>query len=190
MRLESVIRVSLLALALAGCAAAPERAGLPPVEDRSLPTAAGSGSAPSASVPHEGETAAVETAPLEVETLPAEPYRAPALPPATSTPAVRTLLARADEAGGRGDWAAAAAALERALRIEPANARLWHRLAMVRLEQGRYEQAAQLAVRSNSYAAGDVELIRANWFLIADARRAQSDEAGARAAERKAASYE
>src|SRR5712691_11567484 len=47
--------------------------------------------------------------------------------------------ARADNAAGK--LANAAASLERALRIEPRNPRLWQELARLRLKQGDYAQA-------------------------------------------------
>jgi len=109
--------------------------------------------------------------------------------PAPAPPAARTeslaiagLLdgARADAASGR--LASAAASLERALRIEPRNPRLWQELARVRLKQGEYAQAESTAARSNSWAGGDSALRAENWRLIAQAREARGDAAGARAA--------
>ena len=50
---------------------------------------------------------------------------------------------------------AAAASIERALRIEPRNPRLWQELARVRLKQGQYAQAENVAARSNSWAGDD-----------------------------------
>jgi len=115
------------------------------------------------------------------------PVSAPA--PAPAPPAARTenaaiagLLdsARADAASGR--LANAAASLERALRIEPRNPRLWQELARVRLKQGEYAQAESTAARSNSWAGEDSSLRAENWRLIARAREARGDAAGARAA--------
>ena len=76
-------------------------------------------------------------------------------PPAPRTSAIAGLMdsARADAAAGR--LANAAASLERALRIEPRNPRLWQELARVRLKQGDYAQAESLAARSNSWAGSD-----------------------------------
>jgi Tfp pilus assembly protein PilF len=79
--------------------------------------------------------------------------------------------ARADVAGGR--LANAAATLERALRIEPRNARLWHDLARVRFQQRDYAQAESLAARSSTLAGGDADLRSANQKLIEDARAAR-----------------
>jgi predicted Zn-dependent protease len=88
--------------------------------------------------------------------------------------------ARADAAAGR--LANAAASLERALRIEPRNPRLWQELARVRLKQGDYAQAESTAARSNSWAGSDNALRAENWRLIAQARDARGDAEGARAA--------
>lgn len=76
--------------------------------------------------------------------------------------------ARTDAAAGK--LPSAAASLERALRIEPRNPRLWHELALVRLRQGDYAQAQSLAARSNTYAGSDSELRAANQRVIEDAR--------------------
>jgi Tfp pilus assembly protein PilF len=79
--------------------------------------------------------------------------------------------ARSDAAAGR--LGSAAATLERALRIEPRNPRLWHELAKVRLRQGDYSQAESLAARSNTYAGDDRDLRAANQKVVADARAAR-----------------
>ena len=88
--------------------------------------------------------------------------------------------ARTDAAAGR--LANAAAQLERALRIEPRNPRLWQELARVRLKQGDYMQVEGLAARSNSWARDDPALRAENWRLIARSREARGDDAGAKAA--------
>ena len=107
---------------------------------------------------------------------------APVPAPAIENAAIASLMdgARSDVAAGR--LANAAASLERALRIEPRNPRLWQELARVRLMQGEYAQAESVAARSNSWAGGDHQLRAENWRLIAQAREARGDAAGARAA--------
>jgi cytochrome c-type biogenesis protein CcmH/NrfG len=67
----------------------------------------------------------------------------------------------------------AAATLERALRIEPRNPRLWHELARVRLRQGDYSQAESTAARSNAWSGADSELRAANQRIIEEARAAR-----------------
>src|SRR5205807_9125341 len=104
------------------------------------------------------------------EAVPAPvPGPAPAPAARTENVAIAGLMdtARADAAAGR--LANAAATLERALRIEPRNPRLWHELARVRLRQGDNAQAAQLAARSNSFAGSDSQLRAANQAIIEQA---------------------
>ena len=105
------------------------------------------------------------------------------LPPASENRAVLALLdqARAESASERA--AGAAATLERALRIEPRNPRLWLELARHHLAQGDSAQAEQLAQRANAFAGSDRQLRAANWQVIASARRARGDEDGAVQAE-------
>lgn len=102
------------------------------------------------------------------------------------TPAAQELSTRAEQQRQSGDYAGAAATLERALRIQPREAYLWNRLARVRLEQGLGSQASNLAARSNNLAGNDQALKRNNWDLIATVRRQNGDFAGAREAERLA----
>jgi Tfp pilus assembly protein PilF len=89
--------------------------------------------------------------------------------------------ARADESAGR--LPNAAASLERALRIEPRNPRLWQELARVRFKQGDYAQAESLAQRSNTWGGSDNRLRADNWRLIAQSRQARGDADGARKAQ-------
>jgi len=100
---------------------------------------------------------------------------------------VVALLDRAEHYRRLGDADAASATLERALRIDPRNPQLWHRLAAIRLQQGKPAQAEQLALKSNALSGGDRTLQARNWALVARARWAQDDPEGARRAERKAA---
>ena len=107
--------------------------------------------------------------PPQAQQLPAPPpERLP--PPRAETTAVAGLMesARTDAAAGK--LANAAATLERALRIEPRNARLWHDLAQVRLQQREYGQAESLAARSTTLAGNDADLRAANQRLIDEAR--------------------
>src|SRR3989441_13232572 len=70
----------------------------------------------------------------------------------TETIAIASLLdgARADTAAGR--LANSAASLERALRIEPRNPRLWQELARVRLKKGVYAHAKRTTARTYSWS--------------------------------------
>ena len=111
--------------------------------------------------------------PAPVESAPPPPIGAPSAeqPPTTKeSVAVAGLMdsARSDAASGR--LAEAAATLERALRIEPRNPRLWQELARLRLQQGDFPQAESLALRSNSWAGGDSALRAENARIIEQAR--------------------
>jgi len=88
--------------------------------------------------------------------------------------------ARQESAGGRTQ--AAGASLERALRIEPRNPALWQELARIRLAQGQFRQAENLAAKSNALAGDNLRLRTENWRLIGQARLGLGDEAGAQAA--------
>jgi Tfp pilus assembly protein PilF len=106
----------------------------------------------------------------EAPSAPAAPPPVPEIPVVKENVAIAGLMesARGDAAAGR--LVQAAGALERALRIEPRNPRLWHELAKVRLRQGDAAQAANLAARSNSYAGSDAALRAANQSIIEQAR--------------------
>src|SRR5690349_16975605 len=115
------------------------------------------------------------------ESLP-QPAQPQSPPPVQENVAIAGLVesARSDAASGR--LPNAAASLERALRIEPRNPRLWQELARVRFKQGDYTQAENLAQRSNTWGGADNRLRADNWNLIAQAREARGDAEGARKA--------
>ncbi|MEY6432402.1 tetratricopeptide repeat protein [Thioalkalicoccus limnaeus] len=105
----------------------------------------------------------------------------------TGLPAAADSLRRQAESQRQaGDYAGAAASLERALRIAPQSAYLWNRLARVRLEQGLVSQAGNLAARSNTLAGDQPQLQQDNWAMIGVARRTAGDAEGAAEAERRA----
>lgn len=97
-------------------------------------------------------------------------------------PAIRNLAAQAEQASKAGDHDAAAAYLERALRIAPNHPALWQNLAVVRYRQGDYERVEGLAHKSNALAATKPALRAENWRLIAEVRRQRGDRKGADAA--------
>ncbi|WP_019569856.1 tetratricopeptide repeat protein [Thioalkalivibrio sp. ALE11] len=128
--------------------------------------------------PEEPATDVPEPEVLEVEPGAAEdPELAAGVDSAASVLAQRAEQARADA-----DLARAGQLLERALRIAPRDARLWQRLAAVRLEQRDFDQAERLAQRSLGMAAGDRALQRENWTVILQAREGRGDTQGAREA--------
>lgn len=96
---------------------------------------------------------------------------------------VRRLLQSAEVQSHSGRHTVAASTLERALRIAPRDALIWQRLAAVRLEQGNWQLAIQMAAKSNSLAGGDDDKLRTlrrdNWELIARAEQSLGNTSGA-----------
>ncbi|MFZ1643525.1 MAG: tetratricopeptide repeat protein, partial [Candidatus Contendobacter sp.] len=132
--------------------------------------------------------------PVSPPVQPVQPPAPPAdLPPAEITregnQAVAALLESADKYVKSKQLDKAGAALERALRIEPRNAGIWHDLAQIRLHQGQYQQAESLASKSSSLAGGNRGLQSRNWKVIASARKAAGNTAGAEEAEARASQF-
>lgn len=127
-----------------------------------------------------------DAAPLPPREAEPQPIPIPSRPKTSSGGAVVALLGQADTYHRAGDRSNEAATIERALRIEPRNPRLWTRLAEVRLAQGQPRQAEQLALKSNALASGERALQAANWRLVARARWSLNDSTGAREAESRA----
>ncbi len=117
----------------------------------------------------------------EEEAAPATSGSAPA-----GGPAVIALMEQARTHVAAEEYSQAAAALERALRIEPKNAVIYSQLAGVMLVQGATEEAENLARKSNSLAGDQTGLQARNWNTIARALRARGENAAADAAELRA----
>lgn len=167
-----LIVLTLSALgALAGCT-------LPnPYEaPSSVPVPPPSGQPPNVPVP---EPEATE--PPSAEQPPERPTREYQLGAAS-----RSLVAQAQTQAAGGDFASAAASIERALRIEPSNPLLWLELGKVRQLEGNYAQAESLGRKAVSLATGDARAESAAWTLIAESRRARGRTAQAREAEARA----
>jgi len=120
------------------------------------------------SVPQRPSPTAAPTPPPDVTAVPS------ARDLAADTPRgpVRELLRKAGEQYASGDLDGAAATLERAIRIAPSEPLVWQRLALVRLDQGDWEQAETLALRSSGLAPANAGLKRVNQDIIAEARDA------------------
>ena len=172
------------------------RAGIPRPRPVEAPPARldEEGTGPGVDSRAEGETRedATRRAGTQTQATPGESVSNPGLPEGDTTregnTAVVALLESAREAEKARQYGRAAAALERALKVEPRNPRLWHRLATVRYRQGRHREAEALARRSMSLSPEDAKLDSRNWRVIAAARHGQGDAEGAREALRRARS--
>ena len=177
--------LALVTLLLGSCATSPEGYKAP-VVDAGMPADSTAAAAPPV------QSRADSPEPVTTYTYEPDEIRAPEpLPDPMTEPlptgtAVLALLETADLQRADGQLAAAAASLERALRIEPQNPWTWYRLAAVRLDQNRLDQAEQLARRSESLAGTDKEVRASAWRLIGQIRERRGDAGGARAAHQKA----
>lgn len=106
-----------------------------------------------------------------------------------SSPAVMSLLSRADTLAKAGHMDAAAATLERALNLDPRNPFIYQRLAAVRLAQSQPGQAEQMAMKSNSVSNDNPFVKASNWKLIAEARRQSGNDRGAQRASAQAVNF-
>jgi Flp pilus assembly protein TadD len=70
-----------------------------------------------------------------------------------------------------GDYPAATATLERALRIEPENPLAWIELGRIQLAADNAAQADSMGHKALALAAGDPNAQAAAWRLISDALR-------------------
>lgn len=166
-RILSVAAIGVACVLAGACTGTPAPRSVP-VEERIDP-----GSAAPATGPEQPTAPAATPAPDQEEKS----------PPA---PAVVALLAESDRRLGSGQPESAAASIERALRIAPAEPVLWYRLARIRYRQGRWSETETLARKSISLSAETDELVSANWFLIAAARERSGDTHGAWQAKERA----
>ena len=101
-------------------------------------------------------------------------------------PAVIALLDDAQQKQQLGQFGIAASKLERAVRIAPRDAVVWHQLAEIRFQQYRYQSAESLAKKSILYSSNDSSLLKKNWLLIARCRDELGNSDAARLARTKA----
>jgi len=90
--------------------------------------------------------------------------------------AVIALLEQSKTHFEKNEYEQAAALLERALRIAPSNAVLWHNLAGVRLRQKDWDKAASLAAKSNTFAVSNQKLQLRNFIVIGLACKGMQDK--------------
>lgn len=153
---------------------------LPPLESTPLETPESALPTPSSSETHESSLP-----PPPLELTPFEPIEATV----RLSPAVGALVSAANQNSQAGDLELAAASIERAIRIEPRNATLFYKLALLRLKQSKPRLAEDLAKKSALLAATDNTLKKHCWLLIAHAREIQKDFSGAKDARVKADSF-
>jgi tetratricopeptide (TPR) repeat protein len=102
---------------------------------------------------------------------PSEPVPASSGPQSDPTDASQALLSqsRLDRAAGR--YPEATASVERALRIDPNNPALWLELGEIQLAAGNDAQAATMARKALTLAAGDVAIRSQAQALLEEAAR-------------------
>ena len=102
------------------------------------------------------------------------------------SPAVSSLALAANQDSKSGNIESATTTIERAIRIEPRNATLYYKLALLRLKQSKPRLAEDLAKKAALLASNDTQLKKHSWLLIARAREMQGDLKGGKEARAKA----
>lgn len=169
-----------LVLLAAGCATQPPASTPRPTGQVIVPPAAPAPSRPEPSVVQPPLLPEPEVKPPVAIDYPKSLAAAGAAPP------VLALARQAQESRTAGLHDAALGQWQRALRIEPRNAFLWHELADTHLTLKHAGQAESAAQKSTSLARGNLWLEAQNWRLIAGARRLLLDPQGAEAASARA----
>lgn len=131
-----------------------------------------------------------ESVPQSMPVLPPpEPAPLPQAPTARPVnPALQSLVAQAEQRQRQGDAATAASLLERAIRIAPRDPAGYEALSQLRWQQGRMQEAEQLALRALALPQLTAEEKQRLWQRVADCRQARGDETGADSARQRAAS--
>lgn len=129
----------------------------------------------------------------QTPTPPGQPSPVPPPPSAPATPkefhlsAASTALVKQGRAQSlKGEYPAAIATLERALRIEPDNPLVWLELGQVHLSAKNPPQAESMARKAIVLATGNPALQATGWRLIGDAYRARGRDLDATEAYQKA----
>ena len=102
------------------------------------------------------------------------------------SPAIGALVIAANQNAEGGNLPTAATTIERAIRIEPRNATLYYKLALLRMKEAKPRLAEDLAKKAAQLAANDAALKKHSWLLIAKAREIQKNYDGAKEAKAKA----
>ena len=154
-----------VSFSLAGCGSLGSRATPAPVDEP-------------AQIDKPGER--ITVAPVPATRI--EPTQKPLAASPQSGSALKKLQLAALSQQRSGKYTTAAATLERALRISPRNAMLWHQLAQVRLKQKKWRLAVNMAAKSKALARQQPNLQRENWLIMAKAYRALGQTSKAKAA--------
>ena len=110
------------------------------------------------------------------------PHFAPLESFAPLSPAVSALALAANQDSQSGNIEAATTTIERAIRIEPRNATLYYKLALLKLKQSKPRLAEDLAKKAILLATNDPQLKKHSWLLVARAREIQGDVKGGKEA--------
>ncbi len=102
------------------------------------------------------------------------------------SPAVNALVSAANQNSQSGNIEAASIIIERAIRIEPRNATLYYKLAILKLKNSKPRESEDLAKKAALLAANDAVIKKHSWLLIAKCREVQGNVEGAREARNKA----
>ncbi len=89
----------------------------------------------------------------------------------TGSSAVVSLMQKAQKQSNIGNNSAAAATIERALRIEPKNPALWYNLALVKYTSGDCVSAINFAKKSSGFLMDKHELAYKNKQLISECKK-------------------
>ena len=153
------------------------------------------------SSPPEQEPATPNPTQEPLSAAPKQEFLAPPPPPtptppfepletfAPLSPAVSALALAANQNSKSGDIEAATTTIERAIRIEPRNATLYYKLALLRLKQSKPRLAEDLAKKAALLASNDTQLKKHSWLLVARAREMQGDLKGGKEARTKANTF-
>jgi len=130
------------------------------------------------------------SAPKQELLVPIQPPQPPPFEPletfAPLSPAVSALASAANQNSKSGNIESATTTIERAIRIEPRNATLYYKLALLRLKQSKPRLAEDLAKKAALLASNDTQLKKHSWLLVARAREVQGDLKGGKEARAKA----
>jgi len=103
---------------------------------------------------------------------------------------VAELWFEADSAFRSGDDAASLESLYEGLELDPRNSIFWSRAAEIQLRNAEPGQAEKFAVKSNTFAADNAQLLYRNWLIIETARDMRGDLLGVRSAHKKVQQYQ